>query len=252
MINDKGPYRFMVDTGASISVISQNLVNTLKLQQIKRVNFTRNNAHLKADLYRIPKLKLGVAELYNYDVIVYPEPTFISFLKKEFNENIDGILGIGAFYDYLLTLDFPHKLLFLENNRLQPKSKNVLSFNNQEKIPIVSVSFKDKSNMAKQINFVIDTGSNEQFTLSPVIGTLPFKKLQSQKIHHGTHYGEYHALKDKLDVNAYWGNKIFNNPTVVYNNEIFSKNDSFGLMGILVIDKLRLTIDQRYNLIKIE
>jgi predicted aspartyl protease len=251
-INDQGPFKFMLDTGASLSVISQKVVDSLKLQQSIKGKYTRNNKEYKANLYRIPKLSLGHAELYDYDMIVYPEPTFMSYLKNEFNEQIDGVLGIGAFYYYLLTLDFPNKIISLGNEQLELSTKNIIAFNNNEKIPIVSVSFKDKGNHSKKMDFVLDTGSNEEFTLPPLVKSLAFKKISSEKIQNGTHYGEYSALKEKIIANGYWGNKVFKNPTVVYNQSIYDTIVPFGLMGILALEKCRITIDQKKSLLKLE
>ncbi len=251
-INGKGPFRFMVDTGAPISVISQRLANTLHLEKSKRIKFTRNNKQFNANLYRIPMLKIGNAELIDYDMIVYPEPTIISYFKKEFNEHIDGILGFGAFSDYLITLDFPKKRFILENGQLKPNQQKVSSFNIKEKLPVTSIIFKDGSNHSMQYHFVIDTGSNEQFTLPPMVNFLPYKKTNSQMIKNGTHYGEYTALKEKIVADAYWGDSKFVNPTVVYNKSIYDSNVPFGLMGLEVMDKLKITIDQKKKLIKIE
>ncbi len=251
-INGKGPFRFMVDTGAPISVISQRLADSLHLEKSKGIKFTRNNKKFSASLYRIPQLKMGNAELNDYDMIVYPEPTIISYFKKEFNEHIDGILGFGAFSDYLMTLDFPNKRFLLENSHLNPNHQKVSSFNIKEKLPVTSIIFKDGTNRSMQYHFVIDTGSNEQFTLPPVVDVLPYKKSSSQTIKNGTHYGEYTALKEKIVADAYWGDKKFVNPTVVYNKAIYDSNVPFGLMGLQLMDKLKITFDQKKKLIRIE
>lgn len=251
-INGKGPYRFMIDTGAPISVISQKLADDLHLDKSKRIKFTRNYKRFNATLYRIPQLKIGNAELNDYDMLVYPEPTMISYFNKEFNEHIDGMLGFGAFSDYLMTLDFPKKRLILENSHLNPNHQKVSSFNIKEKLPVTSIIFKDGSHHSMQYHFVIDTGSNEQFTLPPLVSVLPYKKTNSQMIKNGTHYGEFTAIKEKIVADAYWGDKKFVNPTVVYNKGIYDSNVPFGLMGLQVMDKLRITIDQKKKLIKIE
>ncbi|MBN9287201.1 MAG: hypothetical protein BGO43_02170 [Gammaproteobacteria bacterium 39-13] len=250
-INHRGPFKFLVDTGASLSVISQELANKLNLETVKRVKFSRNNSQFRGNLYRIPSLRLGSAEIYDYDMMVYPEPTFISYLKEGFHEHIDGILGIGAFYEYLLTLDFQHSVLRLENRHLTSNA-NTSTFDNSEKIPIVVVVFKDDKNHVKEMNFVVDSGSNEEFTLPPGIVALPFTKMRSQSIQNGSHYGEQTAAKEKIAANAYWGRKEFKEPNVVYNKTLYDTNVSFGLMGILVMEHLKITIDQRKRLIQIE
>lgn len=250
-IDNQGPFKFMVDTGASLSIISQQLADKLHLQLVKKVNFSRDNTQYKGGLYRIDKLTLANAELYHYDVMVYPEPTFISYLKDGFHEHIDGILGIGAFYDYLLTLDFQKNLMTLENRNLIQQSKNVSVFDNSEKIPIVTVLFSDQKNR-QAMRFVVDSGSNEAFTLAPAIISLPFNKIKSEHIPQGSHYGEYIVVKEKLAANAYWGDKALKEPSVVYNKALYDANVSFGLMGILVMEHFKITIDQRKNLIEVE
>lgn len=251
-INQQGPFKFLVDTGSSLSVISQTLAHQLNLQVVKKVRYSRHQSQFKGNLYRIPSLRLGSAEIYDYDMMVYPEPTFISYLKQGFNEHIDGILGIGAFYDFLLTLDFQNHILRLENRHLIQNGKNVRKFDNGEKIPIISVMFKDNDNHAKEMNFVVDSGSNEAFTLPPGITTLPFTKIESQSVQYGSHYGEHAATKEKIAANAYWAGKEFKEPEVVYNKALYDTNVSFGLMGILMMEHMKITIDQKKSLIAVE
>lgn len=250
MINDKGPYKFMIDTGSSVSVISQRLANKLNLTKTKQVKYTREDKKFNASLYRIPKMTFGDAQINDYDVLVYPEPSFIGYMKKSFNEDIDGILGIGAFYHYLLTLNLPEKELTLHSGELTA-DKDTKTYQNQEKIPIVSVVFKDNKH-SKKMNFVVDSGSNEQFTMPPTVKTLPFKKISSQKIQSGSHYGEKTAMKVKITADAFWEDKEFADPTVVYNTGLYDANVNFGVMGLGIMKSLKITFDQKKHLIKIE
>lgn len=250
MINDKGPYKFMIDTGSAVSVISQRLANKLNLTKIKQVKYTRDDKKYNAGLYRIPKMTLNDAQIFDYDVLVYPEPSFIGYMKKSFNEDIDGVLGIGAFYHYLLTLNLPEKELTLHSGELSA-DKDTKTYQNQEKIPIVSVVFKDPKH-SKKMSFVVDTGSNEQFTLPPTVKTLPFKKISSQKILTGSHYGEKAAMKVKITANAMWEDKEFEDPTVVYNTGLYDSNVNFGVMGLGVMKRLKITFDQKKHLVKVE
>ncbi len=248
-INDKGPYKFMVDTGSAVSVISQRLATKLKLTKTKQVRYTRNDKKYNASLYNIPTLSIGEAQLFDYDMLTYPEPSFISYMKREFGEDIDGILGIGAFYHYLLTLEFPEQITLSSGNLTQDEETK--SYKNPDRIPMVSVVFKDKKNSRKLL-FVLDTGSSEEFTMPPMIQNLPFKKLSSKNIQTGSHYGEHNALKVKIDANAYWEGKEFEQPDVVYNKGLYDNTVNFGLMGLQAIENLKITLDQQKQLIKLE
>ncbi len=250
MIGDKGPYKFMIDTGASVSVISQRLASKLKLENTKQVKYTRNEKKYNANLYRIPKITMGNAEIYDYDLLAYPEPSFISYMKKNFGEDIDGILGVGAFYHYLLTIDIPQNALILNTGKLSADS-DTKKYQNQEKLPIVPVVFKDNKN-SRRLNFVIDTGSNESFTMPPTVKTLPFKKLSSTEFHTGSHYGEQTATKVKVKADAFWGEKEFNDPTVIYNEKLYDSSVNFGLLGLKVMKQFKITIDQQNTMIKVE
>ena len=249
-INGKGPYKFMLDTGSSVSVISQKLASKLKLVKTKQVKYTRNDKKYNANLYNVPELSLGDVHLYDYDMLAYPEPSFISYMKKEFHEDIDGILGVGAFYHYLLTLDLPEQNIILHSGNLTADA-DTTTYKNQDKIPMVAVVFKDEKNTRK-MSFVLDTGSNEEFTMPPGIHTLPFKKISSESIQTGSHYGEQNAIKVKIKADAFWEGKEFTEPSVVYNKGLYDSSVNFGLMGLEVMKNLKITLDQKKLLIKVE
>jgi predicted aspartyl protease len=251
-LNGQGPFKFLIDTGASHSVISERLAKKLNLKPIHVMKFKRSDTIFKANVYRFDTINLGDAQINQYDMVVYPEPSFISYLKTYFKEDIDGIFGFGAFYHYLWTLNLSKKEMSLVNGQLNAKEKDVLKFAQPEKIPLVTVDFKDNKKQSKRLNFVIDTGSNEEFTLPPGVLNLPFKKMSTKTIKSGTHFGEFTAKKDKIHADVYWGSKIIKNPTVVYNKAMYDANLPFGLMGILALEKTRITFDQKQNLLQLQ
>ncbi len=107
-INDSGPYRFLVDTGATSTVISNELIDQLKIPVIasavaKCVGGTGKTA---THLCKAAKLRFGPVEISNLPVS--------SFDNKIFQGLIDGVLSTSDLADFLITLDYPGQRILLE------------------------------------------------------------------------------------------------------------------------------------------
>ena len=116
-INDSGPYRFLVDTGATSTVISNELIVQLKIPiitsaVIKCVGGTGKTA---THLCKAAKLRVGPLEISNLPVS--------SFDNKIFEGLIDGVLGTSDLADFLITLDYPSQRILLEPRDSEKVSK---------------------------------------------------------------------------------------------------------------------------------
>ena len=117
-INDSGPYRFLVDTGATSTVISNELIDQLKIPVIasavaKCVGGTGKTA---THLCKAAKLRIGAVEISNLPVS--------SFDNKIFQGLIDGVLSTSDLADFLITLDYPGQRILLEPRGPENGDKN--------------------------------------------------------------------------------------------------------------------------------
>src|SRR2546423_2676746 len=104
-INQKGPYRFAIDTGSSEHMISREVANTLGL---KNMGTARVDVGLKemsnAEQTNIAELRIGELTLRNQRFFIAPLPKTYPF---------QGILGAEFFKQFVVTIDFEHSFVTL-------------------------------------------------------------------------------------------------------------------------------------------
>ena len=101
MINGTGPYEFVVDTGANRSVISEELAAKLQLPAGNPALVHGIAGVQPAVTVNVKSFKAGVIDIPVRDVPVL----------KTFDLGADGLLGIDAFRDRAVTLDFVRNLV---------------------------------------------------------------------------------------------------------------------------------------------
>ena len=109
MINGQGPYRFMVDTGANQTVLSEALALRLNLSidQDQRVSVNGIAGSKLAATTYIESLDSGPMHLRTLRLPVLATPVL---------DDIDGILGIDSLANKTMTADFMHDRLAISGN----------------------------------------------------------------------------------------------------------------------------------------
>lgn len=99
MINGRGPFRLLVDTGANSSMISTRLADELGIAYGSAAMVMLNGVTGSAlmPVAAIDRLQSGALVLKNQQVIV---------LTSEMMDSADGILGMAGLRDRLLIVDF--------------------------------------------------------------------------------------------------------------------------------------------------
>ncbi|MCJ7544381.1 MAG: retroviral-like aspartic protease family protein [Phycisphaerae bacterium] len=108
--NGRGPFRFILDTGASTLTVSRDLADRLALPIVTGTRITSVSPVASMDLGHprtVRELRLGSAVFQNTDAAAAD----LSSLQMG---KLDGILGISVFADCRLTLDYPAKRIVLE------------------------------------------------------------------------------------------------------------------------------------------
>jgi predicted aspartyl protease len=100
-INGKGPFRFIVDTGANHSTISPGLVQTLGLQPSEVASFLLDGITGSAQVTFVTVDRLQAGELTI-------EGTELPVVSADIMGGADGILGAAGFTTKSLMVDFQH------------------------------------------------------------------------------------------------------------------------------------------------
>lgn len=113
MINGKGPFQFMVDTGSTTTVIAARLVETLATPSLGSVTVIGTTGTTTAPLVNLGYLSTGAVRKDNLPVAVLPDNEFL----RE-----DGILGADVFLGRRLVFDIRDKVVRIEptKRRIRP------------------------------------------------------------------------------------------------------------------------------------
>lgn len=106
-VNGQGPYRFLVDSGATSTVLSNQLIDSLKVPVASTavISCVGGTGRTATRLGKVETLKVGELEIRNVPVS--------SFDNQIFAELIDGVLSTADLADFLITLDYPDQKIGL-------------------------------------------------------------------------------------------------------------------------------------------
>jgi hypothetical protein len=110
MLNGRGPYRLGVETGSPVTRLTSGVVDSLGLKR---------TGELDGDtLVHLDSLRIGDALIRNLEVAGGDAVAQLG---------LDGVLGLDAYADLLLTVDFPNERLVLSRGSLPaPDGREVL------------------------------------------------------------------------------------------------------------------------------
>jgi predicted aspartyl protease len=114
-INGKGPFRFVVDTGADRSVIAEDVAGLLGLLHQRQVFVEGVVRTITAQTVHLDNLSFGPVSRDNLDVPILPRVLL----------DADGYLGLDAVDGYRVTLDFKNRALEIT----QPRHARLMSWN---------------------------------------------------------------------------------------------------------------------------
>jgi hypothetical protein len=233
-----GPYRFLVDTGSSTTLISPALGRRTPERnelppQTPRVRVTGADGRVtELPPTTLRRLELGEARFEDVPALLYD----CAPLSAHLGVRIDGVLGFPMFRETLLTLDYPGSRLLLQSARsgvLVPGT--IIGFDDASKTPLIQVRMGNRS-----IVTLIDSGSDAALSLNP-IGLEPaytspprdgatVTTLSGDRVHQTARLAEPVAI----------GNYIFERPIV-------DLTDYLSTIGGGMLKYFSVTFDQEHN-----
>jgi hypothetical protein len=159
-----GPWRFLVDTGSSVTLVSPAFATRYGFQQSTTTNppvriRSATGGTVSLPAINIKRLHLGEARFLNIPAFTYN----CEELSAHIGMRIDGILGFPLFRDVVFSLDYPQSRLVITtagNAPLLPGSQ--IAFNNERRIPIIPLRLGNESFIT-----LIDSGSDGPLMLNP-------------------------------------------------------------------------------------
>lgn len=105
-VNDNGPFPFLLDTGATHSVISDSLATRLTLQPIAAAAVTTSTGRERRAVVRLNQTSIGSARSADILATVAPAGRLTSLAR-----GIDGIIGQDFLFSFNYTLDYRRRRL---------------------------------------------------------------------------------------------------------------------------------------------
>jgi len=211
-----GPYRFLVDTGSSITHVSPELANRYRRKNIPPVGIppvrvrSANGTITELPTAVIAQIDLGDAHFEDVPVCIYD----CSALSAHFGVKIDGILGYPLFRDTRLTLDYPQSRIILapaKSTALVPGT--ALPSTSVQGLPYVPVKFGEQ-----EISMLVDSGSDATLNLDPNGLELDYRAKPRPAVLVGTLTGDHLQESARLNDTLHIGNFSVPEP-IVYLNE---------------------------------
>ena len=163
-INGQGPFRFLIDTGATQTVITEKVAARLALKRIATnvMHGVGGDGKLDSPIFRADAFKIGDVTIKNLPLGTLSNPTLELVL--------DGIIGTPMLADFIVTIDYPKAQL--ELSRKAAEGGTVLpvwSFSGLLLTP-VDVNGKHKG------NFLVDTGADSTLLAHSMANNLGVNK----------------------------------------------------------------------------
>ena len=231
MINDQGPYRFIVDTGAGACVIDTELAAELELPVIdsSEIGDPSGNERITSDVFEIEVLSLGDFRAEGLPIV--------GLDRRTFGGTTHGVLGLPLFHDHLLTIDFPNGVLHVTDGRLQADAEHVVDYQAEDgRLPQVEFSIGTRT-----VSTTVDTGSPDTFTLqaSTIDGLTWLEPLAV--------VGRARTVNSSFDIRRGRVQGTFELAGHRFENPFVSVNELFphANLGYEVLGDFALSIDQR-------
>lgn len=153
-VNDNGPYRFTLDTGATATTLSQRFVKTLGIETRDERKNEWDAIGQQYEVATLQNLKIGAVDNINEDVIVFDLDSFLG----PASERIRGNIGYSTLKKYTMALNFATKTLKLSNSdEYDLESMDWIDFIYVDNTHLIGVP--TSINGQKPIHLVLDTGS---------------------------------------------------------------------------------------------
>ncbi|MFA6286344.1 MAG: aspartyl protease family protein [Opitutaceae bacterium] len=236
--NDSGPWRFLVDTGSTTTLVSPEFA-----RRNNRGSRTPRDAapvsvrSISGDTIPLKSVTLGVIELgdvrfKNTSALVYD----CDELSAHFGQKIDGVLGFPLFRHVLLTLDYPKARIVLQSPAdASSLPGNTVRFNNDRRVPFIPVELDGRPFAA-----LVDSGSDGSLHLNPAGLHPAFANGPRPGGTVATLTGDHPMEVGRLAQNLTVGGTTFTQPVAELTDELSS-------LGGGLLKNFRLTFDQTRN-----
>ncbi|HEY1904367.1 MAG TPA: retropepsin-like aspartic protease [Terracidiphilus sp.] len=236
MVNGKGPFRFVIDTGTGgEAFVTPELAAQLVLPQSGQITLSDPSGEggRKVPVVLLDSLQIAGVEFSGVKAAVHN--------LGNGDGSCQGLLGFALFRDYLLTLDYPNRRFILTSGDLQPDGEHsVLPFLMPDGIPVVSLAIG-----AARIDALLDSGGSGLSLPSKVASRLKFASEYASLSNAHSLSTRFTLMGATLATDVHLGSYTFKHPFVEINPAFPLANFGSGPMQAFA-----LTFDQKNRLVR--
>lgn len=243
-INGKGPYRFILDTGAVTTVVSDELSRELSLTPPAGVQVASVGSGSASAIVLIHDVRIGDAVLEDMIAAVMP---LGGLLKGENSPR--GVLSAACLPGYLLTYDNPAKQILIKKGALaSADSKSIFQYTGDQVLPTVPVRVAGHDTTVH-----LDTGSAFGLTL-PVkfLAELPLASKPKEAGMVRTGGGEFPVSIARVNGAIELGNYRLALDEVRFSDARPGPGPAVGNIGYAVIRDFVVTLDSKNQRIRLD
>ena len=111
-VNGTGPHRFVLDTGASLTMLSHALGAKLGLAAGTAAEGTGAGGSIEVSLHRIEQISVGAAHAADLEVAVGD----LTPIDAVIGEALDGILGYNFLSRFAVTIDYARRTVAFQRS----------------------------------------------------------------------------------------------------------------------------------------
>jgi hypothetical protein len=244
MINGEGPYRFILDTGAVATVVSEDLGRELSLSAPEGMRVASASGGPPPAIVMIHDIRIGQAVLEGLIAAIRPLGGLLS------GENPPrGILSAASFPGYLLTFDYPRKRISIKKGALEAAdSKTSFQYSEDQILPTVPVRIAGHNTEVH-----LDTGSGYGLTLPTKFMTeLPLASQPKEVGRARTGGGEFPVSVAQVEGAIELGQYKLDISQVSFSDARPGPGPAVGNIGYEVLRHFVVTLDSKNRRIRIE
>jgi hypothetical protein len=241
-VNGKGPYRFILDTGANATVVGDDLRDELALPASGMAGQSTTGG--PAEIVSVDDLRIGDAALSGVVAGVGP-------LSRMFRggEAPRGVLSAASFPGYLLVLDYPAKRVLIRKGELPPPdSRTCFEYTAEQMLPNVPVRIA-----GIEVRVHVDSGSPGALTLpSKYLKELPLASTPSEVGRARTPHGEFPVWSAQMKGGIELGRYTLDLSEVRFSDVNPIPGPPVGNIGYGVLQRFIVTLDSKNRRIRLE
>lgn len=242
-VNNKGPYKFIIDTGTDISIMSAELVEELNLkyssEKKRHFNIHQKEIEIQTFQYLVQDVEIGGLSFKDASFIANDRENEKFLLLKDLH--LQGVLGLDLFFNIVMTLNlYEGEIVFHPLDKMTPPQKGYVSFEPDYYLPVVKTKVIKKNSESAPL-FLIDSGYTGFVKMSECYkndSASMASEVTSHDIFNNTESGFF----EELDGVWVIGDIKIEHPVVKYEMGKCEKSQKWGLIGTRFLQYQKVTI----------